>query len=52
MSGDGSPDRSAMRLFVLRRDEVAGRRAHPVSNVPDAHVNGVFTTAGMPVAHP
>lgn len=29
-----------------------GRRANPVANLPDAHVNGVLTTAGMQVAQP
>lgn len=29
-----------------------GRRANPVSDVPDAHVNGVLTTAGMQDAQP
>lgn len=29
-----------------------GRRADPVSDVPDAHVNGVLTTAGMQDAQP
>lgn len=29
-----------------------GRRANPFSNLPDAHVNGVRTTAGMQDAQP
>jgi len=33
-------------VVVLVRCAVGGR-ANPVSNVPDAHVNGVLTTAGM-----
>lgn len=31
---------------------IVGGSANPVSNLPDAHLNGVLTAAGMQVAHP
>jgi hypothetical protein len=43
------PDPCDVVMLVGR---AVGRRANPVSNLPDAHVHGVLTTAGMQDAQP
>lgn len=45
------PDPNPRDVVMLLRS-TADRRANPVSDQPDAHVNGVLTTARMPVGQP